>query len=323
MQLIPFTPKPVASRKQAVQAVNSALTQGISAGFPVVSIKGKVFHLVRGDERTLITKPGEEDPAPSLELVLLAANPDLSRTYYSKGFEEGSTDKPTCYSNDGKTPAGDAMSPQAKSCAACPHSVYGSRISENGSKGWACSNFRRLAVAVSDRLDDPMLIRVPGASLKALASYAKELDGHGYAFTEVVTKIGFDYSVAHPALVFKAAGLVPPEYLASVAEAARTDLVGQIIGVVDMPSYATEATDAVVPESVAALPRKAKTPAAVGGVAEAKHAAATAQESENAKKAEPDTPKPKAAAKAAPKVAVTETIDEGLDALLGDVNFDD
>lgn len=255
MQMIPFKPKPLAERKAQVSAFNAALVAGVSSGFPSVSIKGKVFHLVRGDDRTLITKPGEDDPAASIEVVLLNANPNLSRTYYAKSYEEGSDAKPDCYSNDGKTPAADSGNPQAKSCATCPHSQYGSRISDNGTKGWACANFRRMAIAMPSALDDPMLIRVPGGSLKALVNYARELDGHGYQFNEVVTKIGFDYSVAHPALTFKAIAAIPEEHQAEVLEVAGNDLVAQIIGVQEMPSFDAPAP-AEPTDAVANLPKK-------------------------------------------------------------------
>jgi len=256
MQMIPFTPKPLAARKQQVAGFNSALAAGVSAGgFPVVSIKGKVFHITRGDERTLVTKPGEDDPASSIEVVLVNANPNPSRVYYAGGYEEGADSKPDCYSNNGKSPESDAQTPQSTTCATCVHAQYGSKVSESGKKGWACGNSRRMAIATPDALDEPMLIRVPGASLKPLAAYARELDGHGYQFNEVITKIGFDYTVAHPALTFKAVGLVDPDTLPDVILQAESDIVSQIIGTMAMPTR-----DAAPAESVAALPKKTAAP---------------------------------------------------------------
>lgn len=308
MQMIPFTPKPLAARKQQVSSFNSALAAGVSAGgFPVVSIKGKVFHIARGDEKTLVTKPNEDDPASSIEVVLLNANANPSRVYYSSGYEEGSDAKPDCYSNNGKTPEADAQTPQSASCATCVHSQYGSKVSEGGKKGWACANSRRMAIATPDALEDAMLIRVPGASLKPLATYARELDGHGYQFNEVITKIGFDYTVAHPALTFKAVGLVDPDSMPDVIESANSDLVAQIIGTMSMP-----ARDVPVSDSVAALPKKVAEPAKAEAAA-----------------AKPVAAKPKpAAAKPAVKVeAEAEAPDAGLaetlDGMLDGVDFDD
>lgn len=300
--MIPFTSKPLAARKQQVSNFNSALAAGVSAGgFTVMSIKSKVFHITRGDEKTLVTKPGEVDPAASIEVVLLNANPNPSRVYYSGGYTEGADNKPDCYSNNGKTPEADAQDPQSANCATCVHAQYGSKISEAGKKGWACSNSRRMAIATPDNLDDPMLIRVPGASLKPLAAYARELDGHGYQFNEVITKIGFDYSVAYPALTFKAVGLVDPDMLADVIKRASSDVVSQIIGTMAMANR-----DEAPAESVAALPKKAA-----------------------AKPVEPVEPAVKvAAAKPKPKPAPVEevTADDmvsNLDDMLDGVSFDD
>lgn len=301
-QMLPFSPKPMALRSATVSDFNSALSAGTSAGgFPSCSIKGKVFHIVKGGVRTLITKPGEDDPAASIEVVLVAANPNQSRVYYSGGYVEGSEGKPTCYSNNGKTPEEDSLEKQAKSCAACVHSQYGSKVSESGVKGWACANSRRLAIAPVGQLNDPMLLRVPGASLKALTQYAKDLDVQGYPFNEVVTKLGFDYSVAHPALTFKAIGVLPGAAAAEAVRQASTDVVMQILGI--KPGQDSSPT-IPVPASVAALPKKIAAPVEVVEEPEAAHV--------------PVKVKPKA------KVVVVEAeMAETMDDMLTDVNFDD
>ena len=62
----------------------AAVTVG---GFPVISIKGKVFHIQRGDERELVTKTGTDDePASALEVVILSVNPNKSKVFYNSGF---------------------------------------------------------------------------------------------------------------------------------------------------------------------------------------------------------------------------------------------
>lgn len=323
MQMIPFTPKPLAAR-QKVSAFNAALAQGVSSGFSVFSIKGKVWHLVRGDDRTLITKKAYDadgnlhdtgEPAASIEVVLLNANPNLSRVYYSKGYDEGSDAKPDCYSNNGKNPESDAVNPQSTSCGTCPHSQYGSRISDNGTKGWACANSRRIAVAAVSNLDEPILLRVPGASLKALVTYAKELDTHGYQFNEVVTRIGFDYSVAHPSLTFKAAGLIPPDSMDAVIAQANSDTVAQMIGTQSMPVRETVKPSADTPSAVQPGEPNDKPKAKVA--AKPKPAAAAkldqiVSEAESAPKSEVHVEQP-----------VTSDIVSSLDDMLGGVSFDD
>ena len=304
--IIPFAPKPAALRQSAVSAINSALSNGVgSGGFPVISIKGKVFHIARGDSRTLVTKPGEDDPAASLEVVIIAANANTSRVFYERGFEEGSVDKPTCYSNNGKSPEADAQSPQAKTCASCVHAAFGSKVSESGQKGFACANSRRLAVAPVGQLNDPMLIRVPGASLKSLAQYAKELDGHGYAFTEVVTKVGFDYSVAHPALVFRAVGILPVEAQQEVTMLATSDTVAQILGTIPTPA---DPAFSGAPASVAALPKK-DAPTAVAAL-DAVVAAVESKPTKAKVKVEADKP------------SAVEALTDNIESMLADTDFD-
>ena len=229
-------------------------------GFPVVSIKGKVFHIQRGDERTLITKPGEDDePASSIEVVILSSNPNKSKVYYAAGYEEGSTSKPTCYSNNGVAPAADAEEPQSKKCAVCPQNQWGSRVTDNGGKGKACGDSLRLAIAPAGQLNDPMLLRVPAATLKVLGAYGAQLAKRGVEPKHVVTKIGFDYNVAHPALTFKAVRFVEADELEEVQSTLRdeADTIGQIIGTSE-PVASVEA----IANDAPAEPVKAAKPAA-------------------------------------------------------------
>lgn len=238
-----------------------------AGGFPVVSIKGKVFHLIRGDERTLVTKGEDGEPAASLEAVILSVNPNKSKVFYDSGYEEGSVAKPTCYSNDGLAPASDSESPQATKCAVCPHNQWGSRITDNGGKGKACSDSMRLAVAAPDQLNDPMLLRVPAASLKTLGLYGAQLAKRGVEPLHVVTKIGFDYNVAHPALTFKATRFVEAEEFGEVEAVLlnEAETIGQITGISGgVVSVAEQQAEAPAPKPAPAP----KAPAPVAAVEE-------------------------------------------------------
>jgi len=229
----------------------AAVTVG---GFPVISIKGKVFHIQRGDERELVTKTGTDDePASALEVVILSVNPNKSKVFYNSGFVEGSVAKPTCYSNDGIAPASDAEEPQSKKCNVCPHNQWGSRITENGGKGKACGDSMRLCVAPAGMINDPMLLRVPAATLKTLGQYGSQLSKRGVEPQYVVTKVGFDYNVAHPALTFKAMRFVEEEELATVESTLNdeADIIDQITGVADKPSISVEPVAESAPASVA------------------------------------------------------------------------
>lgn len=269
-------------------AANNDLTTGVSQGFPILSYKGKVWHLVTGDDRELIANEDNE-PLPSVELVIIKANPHISKTYYPNGFEEGSSERPICYSADSVAPAPDSAEPQAKKCAICPHNQFGSKITENGARGKACSDFRRLAVAPSGDLESPMLLRVPAASLKELLAYGQGLNKKGYPYQALVTKVGFDHTVAFPKLTFKALRWLDADEAATVAAMMDDDLVQTITAMnaptQDVAEAAPDPTDDLPPPPahvVTAAP-VAETPARrKAKVTETEVAAAVAVEPEPA-----------------------------------------
>jgi len=230
--LVPFeaggVPAHIA-RRFAEQAGNSDLSGGVGMGYPILSYKGKVWHVVQGENRTLIANEDGE-PRSSIEVVLLKSNPALSKIYYAGGYEEGANAKPDCYSNDSVAPASDAASPQATKCAICPHNQWGSRITEQGGKGKACSDSRRLAVAPVGDLESPMLLRVPAGSLKELAAYAEMLNKRKTPYNAVLTKVGFDHTVAHQKFTFKALGYLTDEQYDTVEQVVDRDVIGAITG---------------------------------------------------------------------------------------------
>lgn len=316
--IIPFAPKAVA-RKTTGGMAASILANVSAGGFPVVSIKGKVFHVVRDGERTLVTKPGEDDPASALEVIIVGANPHRSRVYYKSGYEEGSNAKPDCYSNDGKAPANDSSSPQSKSCATCVHSQFGSKVSESGQKGFACANSQRIAVAPVGSINDPMLLRIPGASLSKFTEFVKEVARAGYDLDEITTKVGFDYSVAHPALTFKATGVLPEEMLAAAREQGKSELVGQIIGTIEMPHREAEFAS----PAVAALPKREPKPEPKKEAAAELEEVVTKAAAKPKAKVKTEDEVEEAPKKVAKPVATVESMGDDLDSLLDGTDFDD
>lgn len=309
--------------------INSELSSGITGGFPVISYKGKVWHISEGGTRTMVADKDSGDPVLSLEVVLLKANSGLSKIYYESGYEEGSTEKPTCYSHDGVVPALDALEKQADKCAICPHNAWGSRVTDNGAKGKACSDSKRMAVAPAYDLERPMLLRVPAGSLRDLSKYAEELTKRGMPYSALVTKIGFDHSVAHPKLTFTPVRWLEEAELDTVQDVIGREMVSNILGteVGYMPPTPASEFDALgtppvaekAPAAPAAKPRAAPKPKPV--VTEDEIDAALA--GDTAPAAEPE---PVAEVKAAPaKKAETTIIDEAdaaLDELLAGLDDD-
>ena len=331
--LIPFDSAPSTKLTVAIpkdQFNDEDMLTGMSRGFPVISIEGKNWSIKRGDTKEIIRRPnvdGELEPARSIEVVILRANKGTAKVFYAKKYTQGSVEKPDCYSNDGVAPAADAVNAQAKKCAACPHNQWGSKITEDGKKGKSCADVKRLAVAPAGQINDPMLLRVPAASLKTWDQYVDLLKKRGVPPPAVLTKVGFDYTVAHPALTFKPIGFIDEAMAVEVKEVLDTDVVQNIIGGAPTAAEVDNGDDApkaaakpapVEEEAPAPAPKKSAKLAAVVEEAEAAPKAKVKVEAE----AEEDTPAP-APKKAAKVVEVDDDITAGLDDMLSDLGFDD
>ena len=289
---------------------------GGGGGFPVISIKGKVFTINRAGEKTLITKPGTDDePAASVEVVILDVGPKgglYAKTFYADGYVEGGTAKPTCYSNDGLRPASDSAEKQSATCALCPQNAVGSGASQQNPKARACRASKMLAVAPAGQINDPMMIRVPGASVIKLSEYGDFLAKRGVKAAGVVTRIGFDYSVAYPALTFKALGHITPEMKTAILEQRESAVVKNIIGEKAVP-------DEVKDEVVTPVPA----PAAVAIAVPPPAAAKVAPNAFSTGAADPVDPAPAAVKKTTAKKTAAPEVAAGVVQALGAINFDD
>ena len=182
------------------------LSAGVSAGFGVLSYRGKVWRInYKGEEHKLLTPDG--DPIPSVKLIMLKAKPHLSKIYYAKQYEEGDDSNPDCFSMDGITPDRSIKTPQCGTCNVCPQNIWGSKITEAGKETKACTDSRRLVVVpatdiANEALGGPLLLRVPAASLANLAAYDSLLKKANAAYYGLVTRIGFDSDAAYPKLTF-------------------------------------------------------------------------------------------------------------------------
>jgi hypothetical protein len=264
-----------------------------ATGFPVISIKGKTWSFGHGGEKQIIREPGSKRAAAAIQVVIVDYSPNLTKVYYEQKFDGNSSEgaKPTCYSNNGETPATDAQEPQSTRCATCAHNQWGSRISDAGTKGKSCQDNRRLAVAMPDNIGDPMLLRIPPTSLKNLAAYQELLARKGFGMRAMITELSFAAESASPLIEFEPVGFITEAQMAEVASAVEMDVTKQIIGAMDVPRE--------VPFEQAAP----------------KVEAAPAPKAEAPKKAAPK----KAAPKEEPKV---EEVDDGLAAELDDVFAD-
>lgn len=262
-------------------------------GFPVISIKGKVFAIVRNGERKIIPNPKDPDsPATAVEVVMLKVQKGESRTLYLKDYEDGDASEPDCFSHDGVKPDPTSPKAQCKSCAACPHNVFGT--GKNG-KGKKCATNVRIAVATPDNLEEAYLLRAPVMSLKAIGEYGQALKSRGIpTYKAVVTKIGFDMNQPVPVLTFKPVGFLPEDMLAQAVESSESDVVKQIVGEVSAPAAAPaqQAEEDAIPEYKPAAAEVAKEAVAKAAsksktVSDGEVAAAVAAAADKPVKAEP------------------------------------
>jgi hypothetical protein len=298
MQIIPFDGGNLPAHfKKRSGSLNAEALSGLGGGgYPVISIKGKVFAVVKGGERTVLPNPKDPDsPATSIDAVIIRMNAGTAKVFYLKGYDPESSEKqkPDCYSNDGVTPASDAANAQSKKCATCAHNQFGSA---RQGKGKACADSKRLAIATADQINEPMLVRVPPASLQSLREFLKTLDNRGADYNQVLTKISFDMEAESPKLAFRPVGILDDKTYAQVTEMMETDLIRDITG----------GNLGVVHESLAEADVKETAPAEVEEVAE----------KPKAKVETKVAAKPKVEKKVEPEI-VTDDLD------IADIDFDD
>lgn len=308
--------------------VSNSLAAHHAITFPVISIKGKVWSIKRGGEKFVIPNPKDpESPATSIDVVILKANPKKSKVWYASGYTDGEEGKkPDCFSRDSERPDPESESPQAKNCAVCKHNQWGSAINDKGAatKGKACQDTIRLAVATPDRLNDPHLIRIPPASIKAAGEYGEMLAKRGVPLEAVVTKMKFDPEEATPRIQFSPVGFLDEAQFAEAREIGESDLVESILGTAFVPDV--DGDDAPAPKAkpkVEVSTEKTVTVDEVQGAIKAGEAGETVAE---APKVEPvKAAKPKATPKAAPVEPEPETAEIEVSGIpdLSQINFDD
>jgi hypothetical protein len=154
-----------------------------------------------------------------IEAVVIKAF-DNMRTYYS------GDEKIICASTDGITPSKKMLSksnsaPQAKQCAACPQNSWGSRITPNGKRAKACTEYATLQIIA---LNEPhhALLRVPSTSLRSFRDYEKSLSSRGYSLQGVVTYINLQPKDNFDLFTFKVVRFLQDDELKSIHLSVKT-----------------------------------------------------------------------------------------------------
>lgn len=294
--------------------VQNDLAAGVQAGFGIIGYKGKVWSLRhRGEEQTLM-RPDGDGPVNSIEVVILKAAPYISKIWYEKGYVEGSTAPPDCFSPNGTVPSPESTKKQANACAACPQNVWGSKMTEAGKKGKACSDSKRMAVVPMGDIRNevyggPMLLRVPAASLQDLASFGNKMQNLGYPYYAIATRIAFDPKEAYPKFTFSAIRPLTDEEADDVIALHQSEEVKRVLAEgAELEHVAAEPMQTVENAFEQPLPKEAPKPAATKPAA--KPATKPAAKAETKPAAKPNgfggAVAPKAETKPATKPAVID-----------------
>jgi hypothetical protein len=194
-----------------------------------ISIKAGVFRMM------VDGKEVAQNEERAMNVIIAAAAPKDSRTFYAKQFVEGqAVTAPDCWSNDGTAPDAKAENPQAKRCLDCPQNIAGS--GNNGSR--ACKYSRRLAVLLeNDQKGEIFQLTIPSNSLwntdngkLGLRPYAEFLGGHSLNVTQVVTEMRFDTASSSPKLHFKATRPLSEEEIVLVQSRSNSSDAQRAIG---------------------------------------------------------------------------------------------
>lgn len=220
----------------------------ITAGeaVPAISIKGKVWTIVKdGNETPIMVKTEDGDfPVQSLKVIVVNQTLNRTRTFFDGPYVEGENRQPDCMSFDGKYPASDVANPVSPTCDSCPNAVKGSKITENGTATTACSVGKLLAVIPSSQLDHQILrLKLPVTSLYdkengeeaqgwyAWDQYVRFLRSRQVTHTGAVeTTMKFDSSAPYPKILFKTSGMVDLAGAKTIAARVDSDEVNHILG---------------------------------------------------------------------------------------------
>ena len=220
-------PAHLAAKVGQPSALSQSIASGISSGqsFPRISIKGARFRIIEDGTETVLD-------TTSLDVVIVGANPKLSKTFYAKAWDkDAEPSAPDCFSLDGVRPHPESEGPQNDVCASCPHNAWGSKTGPQGQQLKACTDQKRLAVVAADDPEGPVyLLQVTPAALKGLNSYHKELSVRGIPAEVVKTKIGFDTDASFPKLKFSFGGFLDEGTYAAVEPLFGADNVMEITG---------------------------------------------------------------------------------------------
>lgn len=235
---------------------------------PQLSVKGSKFRIIMDGEETVMTRlnpdTNEQEPISLMKLVVLNMGKRAARTYNSKPYDPNNVTPPDCFSLDGEKPDPTASSPQSKTCASCPMSQKGSKISAASGKAiTACTMQRRLAVVPASKLNfEPLLLRLAptsswdknnesneGQGWFAWQQYLDFISARGVKHTAaIVTMVKFDSTAEYPKLLFKPERLLTQEEASQIKDVWNSEKVRALLETKEQDALGSTAADDLHPE---------------------------------------------------------------------------
>lgn len=212
-------------KSQTMQAMAGGMAGG---GFGNrISLRGSKFRLIQNGT------PLGALQATTLDVVVFAMADSVQRFYYENTYEEGSKERPTCFSHDGKTPSSESAKLQAASCSICPQNIKGS-ARQGGGK--ACAYKKRVIVLSPDDLEGAAYaLDVNGQSMFgeqvesqnkfSFKGYFEKLSVHGVDIAAIVTRLSFDDDASVPKLHFSPIRALTAEEFTAVQARMKDDQV--------------------------------------------------------------------------------------------------
>ena len=190
----------------------AALAAGIKPSFATLTFKGKTWGIrFRGVTHQLLARDPNTGAilgaVPTVDIVILKSATAISKSFYIEKYKEGDFNQPDCWSTNGQVPDPAAPKKQNPTCRGCKWDAFGSRNMDDGRKGKACSDNKRLAVVPAADLKNEayggsMLLKLPPSGFAGLSELEAQLLQAGYNYFAVVMRLSFDYTVAFPKIVF-------------------------------------------------------------------------------------------------------------------------
>jgi hypothetical protein len=193
---------------------------------PYLSIEGGRF--------TFVDAAGNTMPVQTLyvDVVFVDFNEHVSKIWYGSSYDPSNPLPPQCWSDNGIGPSVGAASPQNNLCGSCPKNVWGSKISQLGSKVKECTDKIKSALIVPGWPEHVFQLQIPPGSFINWRAYTARFATQDTDLNDVITRISFAEANI---LGFEAVNYIDDATVAHQAKLDESGLTNTLVGRFDRP----------------------------------------------------------------------------------------